>query len=215
MKRAGLLVWTVGLSVAAVALLRDARWPDSGEPATAVMSVIAFVAGAMAAYLVLATVAAVVAETTQSRVLGAIVGRLTTAGLRRAVAVVISGGLLASPVTSAAEVREPPAAETPILRRVPGDDMTRPSPGASPAPVAAPAPTPTHPSAVDLEEIVAAPGDHLWAIAERVLATRLGRPPTDAEIVPFWRAVIDLNRDRLASGDPDLIFAGQRFLLPS
>jgi hypothetical protein len=62
---------------------------------------------------------------------------------------------------------------------------------------------------------IAAPGDHLWGIAEQELARRLGRPPTDDEVAPYWRAVIDANRDRLAvPGDPDLILPGQVIVLP-
>jgi hypothetical protein len=59
-------------------------------------------------------------------------------------------------------------------------------------------------------------GDHFWGIAETTLAQAWGRPPTDAEIVGYWRTLIDVNRDRLAPpGDPDLIHPGQRFVLPA
>jgi nucleoid-associated protein YgaU len=34
-------------------------------------------------------------------------------------------------------------------------------------------------------------------------------------VAPYWRAVIDANRDRLAvPGDPDLILPGQVIVLP-
>jgi nucleoid-associated protein YgaU len=55
------------------------------------------------------------------------------------------------------------------------------------------------------------PGDHLWAIAEHALGEALGRTPTDAEIDPFWRAVILANPDLV---DPDLIFPGQLVVVP-
>jgi nucleoid-associated protein YgaU len=58
-------------------------------------------------------------------------------------------------------------------------------------------------------------GDHLWAIAERALGARLGRAPSDSEIVPFWTSLIEMNRARLANpADPSLIFAGQELELP-
>ncbi len=58
-------------------------------------------------------------------------------------------------------------------------------------------------------------GDHLWGIAEAVLQQGLGRPPTTAEIDPYWRAVVDLNRANLADPDnPDLLFKGQVIDLP-
>lgn len=58
-------------------------------------------------------------------------------------------------------------------------------------------------------------GDHLWHVAEHVLTTTWGHPPTDAEIAPYWQRLIDANRDILADPDnPDLVFPGQTFHLP-
>jgi hypothetical protein len=60
-----------------------------------------------------------------------------------------------------------------------------------------------------------APGDHLWSIAERSLATSAGRAPTDEEVAPYWRALLEANRHVLADPDnPDLLFAGQVLSLP-
>ena len=65
-------------------------------------------------------------------------------------------------------------------------------------------------------EVVVAPGDHLWAIAERTVTERLGTTPTDAAIAVYWRRLIETNRDRLvAPSDPSLIHPGQRVVLPS
>ncbi len=59
-------------------------------------------------------------------------------------------------------------------------------------------------------------GDHFWHIAEATLTEAWGRAPTDAEVVPYWRAVIDANRPRLVDPDnPDLIYPGQVFDLPA
>jgi hypothetical protein len=59
------------------------------------------------------------------------------------------------------------------------------------------------------------PGDHLWRIAEQTLAMSWGRRPTDAEIDPYWRALIAANRSRFADPrNPDLIFLGQQLDLP-
>ena len=59
-------------------------------------------------------------------------------------------------------------------------------------------------------------GDHFWRIAEDTLTKSWGRPPTDAQIVPYWQQVIEANRDRLSPpGDPSLIYPGQEFALPS
>ncbi len=59
-------------------------------------------------------------------------------------------------------------------------------------------------------------GDHFWHIARTTLEQAWDRSPADDEIVPYWRDLIDTNRDRLAPpGDPDLIHPGQQFELPT
>jgi LysM repeat protein len=59
-------------------------------------------------------------------------------------------------------------------------------------------------------------GESLWRIAETQLAAVLGRAPGDTEIVPYWRDLIERNRDRLVvPDDPDLIVPGQELLLPA
>lgn len=59
-------------------------------------------------------------------------------------------------------------------------------------------------------------GDHLWSIAERTLHRRLDRQPTDAETAPYWRRLVDANRDRLVDpDDADLILPGQTLVLPN
>lgn len=58
-------------------------------------------------------------------------------------------------------------------------------------------------------------GEHLWAIAEKTLTDRLGREATDSEVDPYWREMIELNRDQLANPlDPSTVFTGQEILLP-
>lgn len=56
------------------------------------------------------------------------------------------------------------------------------------------------------------PGDHLWAIAEARLASNLDRAPTDAEIDPYWRAVVAANPDLT---DPDLLMPGSVINVPT
>jgi len=58
-------------------------------------------------------------------------------------------------------------------------------------------------------------GESLWRIASQRLELAIGRSPTDAELVPYWRELIEANRDRLPDrDDPDLILPGQKLLLP-
>jgi len=59
------------------------------------------------------------------------------------------------------------------------------------------------------------PGDHLWGVAERSLAGAWGRPPTDAEVDPYWSALVDANRPGLRDpANPDLVFPGQVLVVP-
>jgi hypothetical protein len=59
-------------------------------------------------------------------------------------------------------------------------------------------------------------GDSFWTIAQEALAERSGQTPTDAETATYWRQLVEANRDRLVDRDnPDLIFPGQRLVVPS
>lgn len=66
----------------------------------------------------------------------------------------------------------------------------------------------------ELRTHVVTSGEHLWSIAEDELRRRTDRRPTAGEITLYWREVITDNRGRIASGDPDLIFPGERIVLP-
>jgi nucleoid-associated protein YgaU len=60
------------------------------------------------------------------------------------------------------------------------------------------------------------PGDHLWAIAEGELHRAWGRPPSDRKIDPYWRTLVEQNRNRLHDpSNPDLLFPGDRITVPS
>lgn len=62
-----------------------------------------------------------------------------------------------------------------------------------------------------------AAGEHLWAIAAHDLASHHGveRSELDDDVIAdHWRAVIRANVDRLRSGDPDLVYPGERLRLP-
>ncbi|MDX1619885.1 MAG: LysM domain-containing protein [Nitriliruptorales bacterium] len=84
-------------------------------------------------------------------------------------------------------------------------------------------PTPTAPSSPRLEgprdeatptheaspTHVVQRGEHLWSIAAHTVDDP--RPET---IARYWRRLVDLNRDRLSSNDPDLLYPGEVLLLP-
>jgi hypothetical protein len=81
----------------------------------------------------------------------------------------------------------------------------------APAPTeqsAAPAPTATHDTTV-----VVRPGDNLWTIARNALGDG-PRVIAPDEIVPYWQRMIAANAATLRSHDPNLIFPGERVVLP-
>jgi nucleoid-associated protein YgaU len=164
------------------------------------MALVRLVAGVLAAWLFVATVLAVRLP------------RLAPRFARRLVATIMGGALLVGPASvasAATSAGPPPGVQAPVLHRI--EETTTTSTRLS----AAPDPVPEPVAAQSVTTVVVQPGDHLWGIAERELSSRLGRPATDDEIVPFWRSVIDLNRGRLVSGDEDLIFVDEAVRLPS
>jgi len=59
-------------------------------------------------------------------------------------------------------------------------------------------------------------GDNLWDIAAAHLAEATGRVDlTDAEIAPFWGQIVEENRNKIASNNPDMISPGEVITLPS
>jgi nucleoid-associated protein YgaU len=105
-----------------------------------------------------------------------------------------SGANATPPPTTAAAPR--PVEPTPVEPVVPA------------APV--PAGVPTAAGAVVVHD-----GDNLWTLAATALERSWGRPPRPAEVVPYWRSIIDRNVSAFVrGGDPDLIYAGQVIDLP-
>jgi nucleoid-associated protein YgaU len=119
-------------------------------------------------------------------------------------------GVAATAGTPSTATMEPVVALGTAVAAPTGDTASmRPAP--RPEPDRAPEPAPLPPPATWTTE----PGDSLWSIAAEVLSDVLGRPATDAEVDPFWRALVQRNRGRLVDpGDPDLIHPGQVFEVP-
>jgi LysM repeat protein len=79
----------------------------------------------------------------------------------------------------------------------------------TPAPV--PVATQTPVSVPVLGTVTVEKGDHFWKISDDVLSQAYGRPATDAEISPYWHDMVESNKNRVASGDVNLIFVGERY----
>jgi hypothetical protein len=119
--------------------------------------------------------------------------------------------------TSTAESRSSDSAEPHATAGGPD-----PAPAPRPEPPSDEAPAVTmHRAAAPAEQHepdawVVRPGDHLWRIAEETLARAWGRAPSDREIDPFWRRLVERNRSALHDpANPDLLFPGDRIEVPA
>ena len=107
------------------------------------------------------------------------------------------------PSTSIATTLTPPTVVTPA---------TMPAAPAPPSPSAVLPP----PTAAEPHTWTIAPGEHLWAVATETLADSWHRVPTDAEVAPYWRELIETNRSRLIDAtNADYVLPGQTFVLPA
>lgn len=209
------------------------RWGDlSGWLGTvpaedAVMAALRLVALAAAYWLLATTTVYVLARASRLPAAVAAVQWATLPALRRladrAVAVALTGSAaLVAPSGVAlaamgdAGIIAPPAVTSPAA--LPADPPAAPSApaGLEAPPDPPPPPPPDPPPAADLAPPgapavrIVAPGDNLWAIA----AAQAGEDASLVEIHAYWQALVEANRERLRSGDPDLIHPGERLVLP-
>lgn len=201
-----------------------AQWLEERDAVT-----VAFSLGRLVALAWLAWVVALSLLTATARGIGAAgVARVVAAGLppvvRRAVVGAGVGSMLTlgGPTVAAAGAASPVSAAqgdgTATMSVLP-DEPARPEP--APAPdsgdgVAAPVGAASRASEASAppDEWRVAPGDSFWSIAVELLGDALGRAPTDGEVAPYWRQLVEVNRSRLATGDPDLLFPGQVLTVP-
>jgi hypothetical protein len=104
----------------------------------------------------------------------------------------------AAPPPTTAPLR-PPTPQLPVVPLVP------------PAP-ATPPPTPTSGATHTVTH-----GEHLWSIAAVQVATATGRPAAElapADVASYWLRVVEINRPRLRSGNPSLVYPGEVVELP-
>ncbi len=87
--------------------------------------------------------------------------------------------------------------------------------GSSLGPIVVPQTASTEPAPEAATSHVVAAGENFWTIAERQLLTHLGRVASDGEVTPYWVSLVRANAGHIRSGDPDLIYPGERIQLPS
>jgi nucleoid-associated protein YgaU len=86
-----------------------------------------------------------------------------------------------------------------------------PAPATSARAAAAPAsqPSSARPPEIHGDTYTVRPGDSLWSIARRLL----GQGASPADIAREANRLWELNRERIATGDPDLLIAGTKLKL--
>jgi nucleoid-associated protein YgaU len=160
-------------------------------------------------YLLASTVLAIVLRVARADSTATAVEACTPAPVRRllraAAGVSIAASILAVSAAAASDADAPvtmrrlpdvPAEREPVvmMTRLPDGDE-----GAGAAPTV----------------VVVAPGDSFWRVAERALGAAWMRPPTDREIDPYWRRLVDDNRAVLPIADePDFLVPGLSLTLP-
>lgn len=108
----------------------------------------------------------------------------------------------------------------PVGIRVGGHTVDDPSaaisPPAPPVGVAAPAPLPANREELPYGSLTytVRAGDDMWSITVAYLERQGGREKSPDGIARAWRELVESNRDRIRSGNPDLIFPGEQLFLP-
>lgn len=219
----GLVLVIAGLHVAGQGLIRTpgltssdgwSTWLTRNDPAISAFALLRVLMLAVAWYTVVITTLTAAARFGGSGSLVAAVDRFTVPALRRVLAMTISASVVTGSFGALATRAGAQATDSPVTitmhRLAEGE-----APGATGGAVATtpPASASSVPNAAG--EWRVEKGDCFWTIAEHVLTASAGRQPSDAEIVPYWRRLIEANRGALADrANPDLIFPGQVFTVP-
>jgi hypothetical protein len=198
-----------------------ADWLDRTDTVTAVLAIVRVVVLALAVWLLVALLLGALGRALGRARLAAAADRALPRPLRALLTGLAGAGAASVVVLGAGPAQHDRGDAVPVGERLvllpEQDDGTATMsvlPAEDTAP-AAPAPPATPAAPATPATWTVAPGESFWSIAEEVLADAWGRPPTDAEIDPYWRRLIAANRDRISSGNPDLIFPGQVFDLPA
>ncbi len=207
-------LWKMGSSLPmprSLGKLELETWLREAGGAAAAFAIVRVGALAVAGYATLLGVLGTLARATRAAALSRIVLRLALPTLRPlvapAAAITIS---IASALPAAAQGRGEPSRPAPVMQMI--------GPAASEPPVMTFVITP--PAAAETPEPAPAtlhrgPGRHVLVDRRPDASCRRAHDPDDGAIIPYWRSLIDANRDRLRARDePDLIFPGQVFVLP-
>lgn len=183
---------------------RWAAWASGRTALVAAASLLRLAALVAAGYLLAITSLGLLAAGARRRRALVALARWSPPVVRWLLGAGFAGTLAVGPAGAA------PASPPPTMVLLPEDRS--PTTTTTVPPVPSPSPPPAAPAAPIL---ILAPGDHLWSVAARTLAEVRGRPPTDREVAPYWRLLVELNRPQLPDpADPDLVFPGDVLRLP-
>jgi len=231
LRRTTRVIGTVGVETATVAALvllgrrpelavpvrHLGRWLREGDPATVVVALLRWVALLGAGWLLASTLVYLAAAL--SRVPAAVraVEWSTLPTVRRAVdaacAVSVVTAVVLAPASANAAAGSRDTTTVTLVRdgRSGQRGIAQLPPDSTPASASPASPV------VQPDEVVVATGDDLWELSARQLALVSARgrgDVSDAEVAPYWARVCDANRGRLASGDANLVYPGERIVLP-
>lgn len=202
------------------------EWSDERDSTTLAIALVRFAAELAGWYLLGLSVLYGLAHVLRWRGLSSLADALAAPGASRLVRSGLGVGLLATTAAGAAAPEDTATAARPTTAMMqPVDDepgtawmvpdasspTTSSTPDGADDSLSPPVQDDAAPSTWAVSE-----GESFWSIAEDVLETSLGRAPTDEEVDPFWRMLVEHNRYRLADpDDPDLILPGQVFEVPA
>lgn len=195
-------------------------WVSQRGAATASVALVRLAALAASAWLAVLTTVVVLAEAAGAARLAVTAEQALPRALRRAAGGVAGAGLASATVLGGVAAVPAAAQEQPVavaddgdgdgtvVMSVLADDDPPPASAPDPEPSAPPSPPPP-------DEWRVAPGDSFWSIAEEVVGEALRRDPSEPEVAAYWRTLVEANRSRLVTPDPDLLLPGQSLLLPT
>ncbi|HUF33475.1 MAG TPA: hypothetical protein VMN58_09745 [Acidimicrobiales bacterium] len=206
-------------------------WAAERTPVEAAFAVLRLVVVALAWYLLVVTLLAVVARAGRAGRLVTVVDVVTLPLVRPMVHGAVGLGLVGATVAgvgagqvstgalvthTTADARLASALGDPV----PGGDVLRELPphegDGVPVMHRLPDDDAAPPSTTAAPEWEVGPGDHLWSVAARLLEESWGRSVTEDEVAPYWRTVVEANADRLVEpSNADLIFPGQILTVPT
>ena len=191
--------------------VRELREPAAGaDPTAPVVALLSLLAWPLIGWLLL-TVALTVGSHLPGR-LGrlsvTVVRRLAPVAVRRGIELTLGVTVVVS-VVGAAPATAAPGSPTGPPAAAGLDWAAAPVPPAADLDWAAGPSSDVRPA----DEVVVAPGDSLWELAERDLTARSGGEPSDAEVAQAWPAWWAANRE-VVGEDPHLIQPGTRLAPP-